>query len=97
MSISATPVVGRPGKYWVAVGNQWDQPTVLYEGAKLQRLPSDEFLKGDLTKPHPSDKDRSIVLFQLDEAAGTLDLCTDTRHLSARKWRHRPDLLQPGW
>ena len=72
VSISATPVVGRPGKYWVAVGNQWDQPTVLYEGAKLQRLPSDEFLKDDLTKPHPSDKDRSIVLFQLDEAAGTL-------------------------
>lgn len=72
VSITATPVGGQAGKYWVAVGNQWDQPTVLYEGAKLQRLPSDEFLKGDLSKPDPSDKDRSIVLFQLDEAAGAL-------------------------
>jgi hypothetical protein len=72
VSISATPVVGQPGKYWVAVGNQWDQPTVIYEGAKLQRLPSDEFLKGDLSKPDPSDKDRSIVLFQLDDATGAL-------------------------
>lgn len=72
VSITATPVVGQKGKYWVAVGNQWDQPTVLYEGAKLQRLPSDEFLKGDLSRPDPSDKDRSIVLFQLDEAASAL-------------------------
>lgn len=72
VSISATPVAGKPGKYWVAVGNQWDQPTVIYEGAKLQRLPSDAFLKGDLSKSHPSDKDRSIVLFQLDEAASAL-------------------------
>jgi len=72
VSIAATPVTGEPGKYWVAVGNQWDQPTVLYEGAKLQRLPSDEFLKDDLSKPDPSDKDRSVALFQLDEAANSL-------------------------
>lgn len=72
VSISATPVAGEPGNFWVAVGNQWDQPTVLYEGAKLQRLPSDEFLKGDLSKPDASDKDRSVVLFKLDGAAGAL-------------------------
>ncbi len=66
VSISSTPVLGQPGRFWIAVGNQWDQPTVIYGGSKLQRLPSDEFLLGDLSKPHPSDKDRTIELYQLD-------------------------------
>lgn len=72
VSIAATPVVGHPGKFWVAVGNQWGQPTVIYAGKKLQRLPSDEFLRGDLSKPHPSDKDRTIELYVLDNSDGTL-------------------------
>ena len=53
VSISATPVVGQPDKFWVAVGNQWGQPTVIYADEKLQRLPSDSFLRGDLSKPAP--------------------------------------------
>ena len=72
VSISATPVIGQPGRFWVAVGNQWGQPTVIYAGKKLQRLPSDEFLRGDLSKPHPSDKDRTIELYLLDSRDGTL-------------------------
>jgi WD40 repeat protein len=66
VTISSTPVVGQPGAFWVAVGNQWDQPTVIYGGSKLERLPSDEFLQGDLTKPHPSDNDRTVELYRLD-------------------------------
>ena len=73
VSITSTPVQGQPGKYWVAVGNQWNQPTVIYSGAKLTRLPSDAFLKGDLSKPDESDANRTIVLFQLDETQGALN------------------------
>jgi hypothetical protein len=35
VSITSTPVVGQPGKYWVVVGNQWGQPTVIYDGDKI--------------------------------------------------------------
>ena len=72
VSISATPVVGRPGNFWVVVGNQWGQPTVIFDGAKIQRLPSAEFLQQDLKAPDPSDKDRTIELYQLDNATGAL-------------------------
>lgn len=72
VSISATPIVGQPDQFWVAVGNQWGQPTVIYAGEKLRRLPSDQFLHEDLTKPHPSDLDRTIELYRLDNLAGTL-------------------------
>ena len=72
VSITSTPVRGQPGKYWVAVGNQWGQPTVIYGGAKLTRLSSDAFLKGDLSQPDASDADRTIVLYQLDDATGAL-------------------------
>lgn len=72
VSITSTAVVGQPGKYWVVVGNQWGQPTVLYDGDKIQRLPSAEFLRQDLTAEDPSDKDRSIELYQLDNTTGAL-------------------------
>ena len=72
VSITSTPVLGQPGKYWVVVGNQWGQPTVIYGGDKLTRLPNDAFLKGDLSKPAESDADRTIVLYQLDDASGAL-------------------------
>lgn len=72
VSITSTPVKGHPGKYWVAVGNQWNQPTVIYGGAKLTRLPDDAFFKQDLSKPDASDADRSIVLYQLDDASSAL-------------------------
>lgn len=72
VSVTSTPVRGESGKFWVAVGNQWGQPTVIYDGAKLQRLPSDDFLHQDLKAPHPSDKDRTIELYQLDNRTGVL-------------------------
>lgn len=72
VSITSTPVVGQPGKYWVVVGNQWGQPTVIYSGDKIQRLPSEQFLRQDLKAADPSDKDRSIELYQLDNATGVL-------------------------
>ena len=72
VSISSTAVQGQPGKYWVVVGNQWGQPTVIYGGAKLTRLPSDAFLKDDLSKPDASDVSRTIALYQLDDASGAL-------------------------
>jgi hypothetical protein len=82
VSISSTPVAGQPGIFWVAVGNQWDQPTVIYEGDKLRRLPSDQFLTGDLSKPHPSDKDRTIELYRLDNRDGTLTHVRTLDHYS---------------
>lgn len=72
VSITSTPVKGQPGKYWVAVGNQWNQPTVIYGGAKLTRLPNDAFFKHDLSKPDASDANRTIVLYKLDDASGAL-------------------------
>ena len=72
VSISATPVIGKPGRFWVVVGNQWGQPTVINSGDKLQRLPSDEFLRGDLSKADPSDRDRTVELYMLDNHDGTL-------------------------
>ena len=80
VSITSTPVDGQPGRYWVAVGNQWDQPTVIYGGAKLTRLPSDAFLKGDLSEPDASDADRSIVLYQLDDTNGALTFVRTLDH-----------------
>lgn len=72
VSISATPVIRQPGRFWVVVGNQWGQPTVIYSGNKLQHLPSDEFLRGDLSKADPSDKDRTVELYMLNNDDGTL-------------------------
>jgi hypothetical protein len=73
VSITSTPVKGQPDRFWVAVGNQWDQPTVIYGGTKLTRLPSDAFLNGDLSKPDASDANRTIVLYQLNDASGALN------------------------
>ena len=65
-------VEGSSNEYWVAVGNQWGTPTVLYDGDKLKRYPDDAFFKQDLTKPDASDKDRSIQLFKLNSTTGEL-------------------------
>jgi hypothetical protein len=54
------PIENNSNEYWVAVGNQWGTPTVLYDGDKLKRYPNDAFYKQDLTKPDASDKDRSV-------------------------------------
>ena len=59
-------------EYWVAVGNQWGTPRVLYDGDELKRYPSDEWLSKDLNKTDESDKDRSVELFKLDMATGKL-------------------------
>ncbi|OKO67446.1 beta-propeller fold lactonase family protein [Bradyrhizobium sp. AS23.2] len=72
VSVTATPISGEVGQYWVVVGNQWGQPTVIYGGDKLQRLPSDAFLRQDLTKADASDKARTIELYRLDGANGTM-------------------------
>lgn len=72
VTIGYTPVVGEENAYWVAVGNQWNQPTVLYDGDKQVRYPNDKFYKIDLTKPDASDKDRSIELFRLNTTDGKL-------------------------
>lgn len=65
-------VEGSSNEYWVAVGNQWGTPTVLYDGDKLKRYPDDAFFKQDLTKPDASDRDRSIQLFKLNSTTGEL-------------------------
>lgn len=72
VTIGSTPVVGSKGKYWIVVGNQWGTPTALYEGDKLQLLPSPEWWQVDLTKPHESDARRTVELFQLDTEKGSL-------------------------
>jgi hypothetical protein len=41
-------VEGSSNEYWVAVGNQWGTPTVLYDGDKLKRYPDDAFLSKTL-------------------------------------------------
>ena len=72
VSITSTPIVGKPGKYWIALGNQWDQPAILYSGAKLTRLPNNAFFDTDLRKPDASDAERTIVLYELDDSSGAL-------------------------
>ncbi len=66
------PVAGSENEFWILVGNQWNTPTVIYDGDKLQRLPSDDFFKQDLTKPDPTDKERTVQLFKLNSNTGTL-------------------------
>lgn len=72
VTIDFAPVDETKQEYWVAVGNQWGTPTVLYEGEKLKRYPSDEWLNQDLTKTHETDKNRSIELFKMNMATGKL-------------------------
>lgn len=45
VTIGSTPVEGSADEFWVLVGNQWNTPTVIYDGDKMQRLPSDDFFK----------------------------------------------------
>ena len=45
---------------------------MIYAGSELQRLPSDAFLSGDLSKPDPSDAHRTTVLHRLDDNTGAL-------------------------
>jgi hypothetical protein len=71
-SITATPIAGQADQYWVVVGNQWGTPTVIYAGDKLQRLPSDAFLRQDLKAPDASDQARTIELYRLDGRDGTM-------------------------
>lgn len=72
VTIGWMPVAGSENEFWILVGNQWNTPTVIYDGDKLQRLPSDDFFKQDLTKPDPTDKERTVQLFKLNSNTGTL-------------------------
>lgn len=72
VTIGSTPVEGSADEFWVLVGNQWNTPTVIYDGDKMQRLPNDAFFKQDLTKPDATDKERNIQLFKLNTKTGVL-------------------------
>lgn len=81
-TIAMTPVVGMEGQYWIAIGNQWGQPTVLYDGDALRRYPSDEWHQGDLSAADPSDARRSVELYKLDISAGQLTPIGNIDHYS---------------
>lgn len=72
VTLGWSPVAGSESEFWVAVGNQWNTPTVIYDGDKLQRLPSDAFFKQDLAKPDVTDKERNTQLFKLNTNTGEL-------------------------
>ncbi|MEO7766155.1 MAG: beta-propeller fold lactonase family protein [Ferruginibacter sp.] len=72
VSISYTPRGNTGHDYWVVVGNQWDNPNVQKDGAKIQRFPNNAFFQQDLTLPDASDNDRNINLFTFNSETGVL-------------------------
>lgn len=73
VTLAYAPVKGNDNAYWVAVGNQWGTPTVLYDGADLRRYPNDAFFKQDLTKADISDDRRNVQLYKLHADTGELE------------------------
>ncbi|MEO5591836.1 MAG: hypothetical protein ABIR15_15745 [Chitinophagaceae bacterium] len=59
-------------EYWVIVANQWNNPNVQKDGAKIERYPNNAFFMADLSKPDASDAERNIRLFSFNSVTGTL-------------------------
>ncbi|MEO5685649.1 MAG: hypothetical protein ABIQ88_23580 [Chitinophagaceae bacterium] len=59
-------------EYWVVVANQWNNPNVQKDGAKIERYPSNAFFMADLSKPDATDAERNIRLFSFNSVTGTL-------------------------
>lgn len=71
-SIAYTKKAGSAHEYWVVVGNQWNNPNIQKDGAKIERYPNNEFFQGDLSQPDASDAERNIQLFTFNAASGVL-------------------------
>lgn len=71
-SIGITKKNGSNGEYWVAVGNQWNNPNVQKDGANIERYPNNAFYMNDLTQPDASDNERNIQLFTFNASTGNL-------------------------
>ena len=72
VSISFTLKAGSTDQYWVAVGNQWNNPNVQKDGEAIERYPNDEFHALDLTAQDASDENRNLALFSFDATSGAL-------------------------
>ncbi|MCH9852001.1 MAG: hypothetical protein K0U45_00695 [Alphaproteobacteria bacterium] len=74
VTITSQPVAGSNSKYWVVVGNQWNNPNVQKGGAgepAIERYPNDAFIKNG----HKSKvAARNIALFSFDTKTGALIL-----------------------
>lgn len=71
-SISYTLKAGSTTEYWVAVGNQWNNPNVQKDGANIERYPNDAWHALDLTQPDATDAERNLALFSFNSTSGTL-------------------------
>jgi len=80
VSVAITPIVGVKGSYWVAIGNQWNNPTAIYDGDKLQLLPSPNWWRIDLTKPDATDAHRNVTHFRLNGAKGHIEYVSEIDH-----------------
>lgn len=63
---------GNSNEYWVVVANQWNNPNVQKDGAKIERYPNNAFFETDLSKPDATDAERNIRLFSFNTLTGTL-------------------------
>ncbi|MEO6915684.1 MAG: beta-propeller fold lactonase family protein, partial [Chitinophagaceae bacterium] len=72
VSIAFTRKANTNNEYWVVVANQWNNPNVQKDGAKIERYPNNAFFQTDLTKPDASDAQRNISLFTFNAATGAL-------------------------
>lgn len=74
VSIAYTLKAGSTNEYWVAVGNQWNNPNVQKDGANIERYPTTEWLAEDLTMPDATDMERNLTLFSFNSSTGALVL-----------------------
>ncbi|WP_018618747.1 beta-propeller fold lactonase family protein [Spirosoma luteum] len=72
VSIAYTKKAGIADEYWVVVGNQWNNPNVQKDGAKIERYPNNAFFLQDLKQADASDNERTIQLFTFNAKTGVL-------------------------
>ncbi|RYU89598.1 hypothetical protein EWM62_14890 [Mucilaginibacter terrigena] len=72
VSIAYTKKAGSTDQYWVVVGNQWNNPNVQKDGAKIERYPNNAFYQTDLKLADASDNERNIQLFTFNATSGAL-------------------------
>ena len=72
VSIAYTKKSGTSGNYWLVVGNQWNNPNVQKDGAKIERYPNNAFFQQDLKTADASDNERNIQLFSFNAETGAL-------------------------
>ena len=71
-SITYTLKAGSTAEYWVAVGNQWNNPNIQKDGDDIERHPNDAWFAPDLTLADGSDAERNLALFSFDATKGEL-------------------------